>query len=57
METTSARLPELLAIVANDRGFQDDIGRKRMLTIFDALGSDSELARRFRRELAAALNR
>jgi putative thioredoxin len=50
-------LPELLAIVANDRSFQDDIGRKRMLTIFDALGSDSDLARRYRRELAAALNR
>ncbi len=50
-------MPELLAIVAKDRSFQDDIGRKRMLTIFDALGSDSELARRYRRELAAALNR
>jgi putative thioredoxin len=50
-------LPELLAIVAADRTFQDDIGRKRMLTIFDALGPDSDLARRYRRELAAALNR
>jgi len=50
-------LPELVAIVAADRGFQDDIGRKRMLTVFDALGPDSDLARRFRRELAAALNR
>jgi putative thioredoxin len=50
-------LPELLAIVAADRKFRDDVGRKRMLTIFDALGPDSDLARRFRRELAAALNR
>ena len=50
-------MPELVAIVATDREFRDDIGRKRMLTIFDALGPDSDLARRFRRELAAALNR
>jgi putative thioredoxin len=50
-------LPELVAIVATDRKFGDDVGRKRMLTIFDALGPDSELARRYRRELAAALNR
>jgi len=50
-------LEEFLAIVVTDRAFQDDVGRKRMLTIFDALGADSDLARRFRRELAAALNR
>jgi len=50
-------LPELVAIVAAGRGFRDDIGRKRMLTVFDALGPDSDVARRFRRELAAAINR
>jgi putative thioredoxin len=50
-------LQELLAIVATDRAFRDDVGRRRMLTIFDALGPDSDLARRYRRELAAALNR
>jgi putative thioredoxin len=50
-------LPELLAIVATDRAFQDDVGRRTMLTIFEALGSDSDLVRRYRRELAAALNR
>ena len=50
-------LRELLAIVATDRGFDDDVGRRRMLTIFEALGGDSDLVRRFRRELAAALNR
>jgi putative thioredoxin len=50
-------LPELVAIVTADRHYRDDVGRKRMLTIFDALGPDSDLARRFRRELAAALNR
>jgi len=50
-------LPELLAIVATDRQFDDDIGRRRMLTIFDALGGDDELVRRYRRELAGVINR
>jgi putative thioredoxin len=50
-------LPELLSVVATDRGFDDDVGRRRMLTIFDALGSDSDVVRRYRRELAAVINR
>ncbi|MBK7791762.1 MAG: tetratricopeptide repeat protein [Betaproteobacteria bacterium] len=50
-------LRELLAIVATNRGFGDDVGRTRMLTIFAALGGDSDLVRRYRRELAAAINR
>ena len=50
-------LAELLAIVATDRSFDDDVGRRRMLTIFEALGSDSDLVRRYRRELASAINR
>ncbi len=50
-------LPELLAIVVTDRTFDDDVGRRRMLTIFDAVGGDSDLVRRYRRELAAVINR
>ena len=50
-------LSELLAIVATDRAFDDDVGRRRMLTIFEALGGDSDLVRRYRRELAAVVNR
>jgi putative thioredoxin len=48
-------LAELLAIVRTDRKFEDDIGRRIMLTVFEALPSDSDLARRYRRELAAAI--
>jgi putative thioredoxin len=49
-------LAELLAIVRTDRGFDDDVGRRTMLTVFEALPADSDLARRYRRELAAAIN-
>ncbi|MCC7039849.1 MAG: tetratricopeptide repeat protein [Burkholderiales bacterium] len=49
-------LPELLAIVRTDRSFGDDVGRRTMLTVFAALPADSDLVRRYRRELAAALN-
>jgi putative thioredoxin len=50
-------LGELLAIVATSRAFGDDVARTRMLTIFSALGGDGDLVRRYRRELAAAINR
>ncbi len=49
-------LPELLAIVRTDRSFGDDVGRRTMLTVFAALPADSDLVRRYRRELATALN-
>ena len=49
-------LAELVAIVRTDRAFGDDVARRTMLTIFDALPSDSELIRRYRRELSAALH-
>jgi putative thioredoxin len=50
-------LEALLAVVRIDRRFGDDAARKTMLAIFDVLGIDSDLARRYRRELAAAINR
>ncbi|HEX6137616.1 MAG TPA: tetratricopeptide repeat protein [Casimicrobiaceae bacterium] len=49
-------LAQLLAIVRLDRRFGDDIARKTMLAVFEALPGDSDLARRYRRELASALN-
>jgi len=50
-------LAELLAVVQTDRAFDDDAARKRMLRIFEALGGDDERVRRYRRELATAINR
>ncbi|HVF63659.1 MAG TPA: tetratricopeptide repeat protein [Casimicrobiaceae bacterium] len=50
-------LESLLGIVESDRSYGDDAARKTMLTIFEALGADSDIARRYRRELASALNR
>jgi putative thioredoxin len=49
-------LAELLAIVQTDRQFGDDIARRTMLTVFEALPRDSDLTRRYRRALAAAIS-
>jgi putative thioredoxin len=49
-------LDELLEIVRTDRKFGDDIGRRTMLTVFETLPADSDLVRRYRRELASALS-
>jgi putative thioredoxin len=50
-------LQTLLDILRNDRAFGDDAARRTMVAIFAALGADSDLARRYRREMAAAINR
>ena len=49
-------LAQLLAIVQTDRRFGDDIARRTMLTVFEALPRDSDLTRRYRRALAAAIS-
>jgi putative thioredoxin len=46
----------LLEIVRRDRGFQDDIGRKTLLDVFNLLGGQGELVATYRRKLAALLN-
>ena len=50
-------LEELLEIVRRDRAFQDDIGRKTMLQIFNLLGADNDLVREYRGRLSTAINR
>ena len=48
-------MDQLLEIVRRDRGFEDDIGRKTLLSVFNLLGG-GELVSRYRRLLASALN-
>ena len=49
-------MDQLLEIVQRDRKFQDDIGRKTMLDVFNLLGGQGELVSTYRRKLASALN-
>ncbi len=49
-------MDQLLEIVRRDRGFQDDIGRKTLLEVFNLLGGQGELVSKYRRLLASALN-
>lgn len=52
-------LTHLLEIVRRDRGFQDDIGRKTMLTLFSLLSEQpacNDLVREFRVALARTIN-
>jgi putative thioredoxin len=49
-------LSELLSILRIDRSFGDDAARKTMLALFELLGGDHPLVRKFRKELAATLH-
>ncbi|SOZ35673.1 thioredoxin [Cupriavidus neocaledonicus] len=49
-------LEQLLAIVRTDRGFEDDIGRRTMLSVFELLADRPEVVSRWRRQLSTSLN-
>jgi putative thioredoxin len=49
-------LEHLLEIVKRDRAFQDDVGRKTMLSVFDLAAHQPELVSEWRRKLSATLN-
>jgi putative thioredoxin len=46
----------LLEIVQRDRKFQEDIGRKTLLDVFNLLGGQGELVSAYRRKLSGFLN-
>ncbi|MGG1944755.1 thioredoxin [Trinickia sp. NRRL B-1857] len=48
-------LEHLLEIVKRDRSFEDDAGRKTMLSVFDLAAHRPELVSQWRRKLSAAL--
>ncbi|MDH5263667.1 MAG: thioredoxin [Betaproteobacteria bacterium] len=48
-------LEQLLAIVKRDRAFGDDVGRRKMLAVFEMAAGDAELVSEFRRRLSATL--
>jgi putative thioredoxin len=50
-------LAQLIEVVERDRAFADDVGRRTMLAVFDLASQHHQLVSKYRRRLAAALNR
>ncbi len=50
-----AGLDQFLEIVARDRSFQEDIGRKEVLRTFDLLGPSHTIVRQYRSKLSSIL--
>jgi putative thioredoxin len=51
----AAAVDHLLEIIARERNWNDDMARKQLLKIFEAVGAGSEIARNGRRRLSAIL--
>ena len=49
-------LAQLLEIVQRDRAFEDDVGRKRMVQVFELAATQPAVVSEWRRRLGAALN-
>jgi len=51
----AAAMDELLEIVKRDRHFQDEIGRKTMIAVFDMASAQPELVSQYRKKLSSVL--
>jgi putative thioredoxin len=51
-----AALQALIVVLRNDREFDDGAARRGLLAIFDTLGGDHELVKRYRGELARLIH-
>lgn len=49
-------LEQLIEIVRRDRGYEDDIGRKTMLSVFELMADSPEAVSKWRRQLSTTLN-
>lgn len=49
-------LEQLMEIVRRDRSFEDDAGRKTMISVFEMMAATPELVSKWRRQLSTALN-
>jgi putative thioredoxin len=50
-----AGLAQLLEIMRRDRGFREDLGRRSLVNAFEIIGSDSEIAKRYRARMTGLL--
>jgi putative thioredoxin len=48
-------MEQLLEVVRRDRGFGDDVGRRKMLAVFDMAAAEPELVSEYRRKLSSIL--
>lgn len=49
-------IEQCFEIIRRDREFQDDIGRKTVISIFNLLNNEGDIVRNYRRKLATMLN-
>ena len=50
-----AGLEQMLEIMRRDRTFREDLGRRSLVSAFEIIGSDSELAKRFRARMTGLM--
>jgi putative thioredoxin len=50
-----AGLEQMLEVMRRDRAFRDDLGRRSLVNAFEIIGSDSELAKRYRSRMTGLM--